>query len=98
MERNIGVVSERQFKILMEITRKRDVDGFPPTIRQMGEAAGINSTSVVNYNLNKLVQRGYLSRERKVSRGYKILVEPSHARLGFNPNEVFAKEPLVSEE
>ena len=46
--------------------------GFPPTIREIGNAVKISSTSVVNYNLNRLVERGYLRREKDVSRGLRL--------------------------
>jgi repressor LexA len=46
--------------------------GFPPTIREIGEATNINSTSVVNYNLNKLVSAGYLARVASKSRGLRL--------------------------
>jgi repressor LexA len=47
--------------------------GFPPSIREIGEECGIGSTSVVNYNLNKLVDAGYIVRSGKVSRGLRIV-------------------------
>jgi repressor LexA len=50
-----------------------DAHGFPPTIRDIGEATGIASTSVVNYNLNKLVTAGYLSRSARSSRGLRLV-------------------------
>jgi repressor LexA len=46
--------------------------GYPPTIREIGRALKISSTSVVNYNLNKLEQLGYLQRNSQVSRGLKL--------------------------
>ena len=46
--------------------------GYPPTIRQIGEAVSISSTSVVNYNLNKLERDGYIMRDLKVSRGVRL--------------------------
>lgn len=48
-------------------------NGFPPTIREIGSATGIDSTSVVNYNLNKLVQAGYLERAESKSRGLRLV-------------------------
>jgi repressor LexA len=45
---------------------------FPPSIREIGKAVGISSTSVVNYNLRRLEERGYLSREKEVSRGLRL--------------------------
>ncbi len=67
-----GKLSPRQVEILRFIGRFSDERGFPPTIREIGEAAAINSTSVVNYNLNILERGGYLVRDLKVSRGVRL--------------------------
>jgi repressor LexA len=57
----------------MEFIRKYlGENGFPPSIREIGKAVGISSTSVVNYNLRRLEERGYLSREKEVSRGLRL--------------------------
>lgn len=66
-------LSEKQRNILRFIETYIDTHGFPPTIRQIGEATGIASTSVVNYNLNKLVAAGYLSRSARSSRGIRLV-------------------------
>src|SRR5215207_9525175 len=65
-------LSERQRSILRFMETYLETQGFPPTIREIGEATGINSTSVVNYNLNKLVDAGYLERASAKSRGIRI--------------------------
>jgi repressor LexA len=49
-----------------------DEHGRPPTIREIGQAVGINSTSVVNYNLGKLEEKGFLDRDPDVSRGLRL--------------------------
>jgi repressor LexA len=46
--------------------------GYPPTIREIGQKLGISSTSVVNYNLNKLKNAGLIERDGQVSRGLKL--------------------------
>ena len=56
--KDFSKLSERQRNMLRYIERYIQDHGFPPTIRQIGENTDINSTSVVNYNLNKLVQAG----------------------------------------
>lgn len=66
-------LSERQKKILRYIQHCYEDTGYPPTIREIGNAVDIASTSVVNYNLNKLEQAGYIAREKKVSRGLRLL-------------------------
>ena len=66
-------LSKRQqhmLRFMHDYTKDR---GFPPSIREIGEECDIGSTSVVNYNLNKLVEAGYLWREGKVSRGLRII-------------------------
>jgi repressor LexA len=65
-------LSDRQRNILRFMETYIDTYGFPPTIRDIGEATGINSTSVVNYNLNKLVTAGYLGRAAGKSRGIRL--------------------------
>jgi repressor LexA len=68
-------LSERQRGILRFMERYVDEFGFPPTIREIGEATDIKSTSVVNYNLNKLVQGGYLARLNRKSRGIRLTAQ-----------------------
>lgn len=62
-------LSKRQQKILQFIWEYREKHDRPPTIREIGKSAEISSTSVVNYNLNRLQELGYLVRESEVSRG-----------------------------
>ncbi len=66
-------LSERQQKILRFMDRYVNANGYPPTIREIGEATQINSTSVVNYNLNKLVKLGYIQRSSTKSRGLRMV-------------------------
>ncbi len=65
-------LTERQQKILDVIQDHIDRLGYPPTIREIGRAVGISSTSVVNYHLNKLKKSGLLQRDGQVSRGLKL--------------------------
>lgn len=66
-------LSDRQRNILRFIDRYIGDNGFPPTIREVGEATDIDSTSVVNYNLNKLVDAGFIDRTAAKSRGLRLL-------------------------
>ncbi len=72
---NLADLSDRQ-RHMLEIIRDFSAEnGYPPTIRQLGEAAGISSTSVVSYNLAILQRKGLLSRDRDVSRGLRLAGE-----------------------
>jgi repressor LexA len=65
-------LSKRQQNILQFTRNYLDEHARPPTIREIGKAVGINSTSVVNYNLGKLEEKGYLDRDPDVSRGLRL--------------------------
>ena len=71
-----GSLSERQKKILEFFYEFQETHNYPPTIREIGKAVEISSTSVVNYNLNRLEEMGFIERERTVSRGIRLL-EPA---------------------
>lgn len=75
MPKDFSKLSKRQQNILYFMHRYTEDTGFPPSIREIGEATDINSTSVVNYNLNKLVDAGYLYRSGRVSRGLRIIAD-----------------------
>ena len=84
-------LSERQQRILEFLNEYIEENGYPPSIREIGTAAGISSTSVVSYNLRRLEQRGYLSRDREVSRGLRLA---STARAQMMP-EAVVRLPLL---
>ena len=65
-------LSDRQSRMLNFIREFAEENQYPPTIREIGEAVGISSTSVVNYNLNKLVEAGLIERNKEVSRGIRM--------------------------
>ena len=66
-------LSDRQQGIYRFTRRFVREKHYPPTIREIGEALDITSTSVVNYNLNILEDKGLIERDREVSRGLKIV-------------------------
>ena len=66
-------LSERHKKILEVLEHYQDNVGYPPSIREIGKEANISSTSVVNYYLDQLEELGYIERDRKVSRGMRLI-------------------------
>ena len=66
-------LSQRQQAILQCIQTFLLDNGYPPSIREIGESVGISSTSVVNYNLNALQRAGLIERDKTVSRGIKLV-------------------------
>ncbi|MXV93081.1 MAG: transcriptional repressor LexA [Chloroflexi bacterium] len=66
-------LSARQQRMLRFMTAFVRENGYPPSIREIGDECHIGSTSVVNYNLNKLVDAGFIERSGRVSRGLRIV-------------------------
>ncbi|MEI6047096.1 MAG: transcriptional repressor LexA [Chloroflexota bacterium] len=55
-------------------------NGLPPTVREIQEKLNISSTSVVDYNLKALEEKGQISRNKKQSRGVVLLNRPKTTR------------------
>ncbi len=61
-------LSERQQNVLNFIRAHMKMRGYPPTVREIGEAVGVKSTSLVTYYLKQLEERGLITREASKSR------------------------------
>jgi len=73
MARRKAGLGERHKKILKFLEKFQNENGFPPSIREIGENTDISSTSVVNYYLNQLEEMHYIERESNVSRGIRLV-------------------------
>ena len=70
-------LSDRQVRMLAFIRSYLEEHQYPPTIREIGKAVGIPSTSVVKYNLERLQEKGFIERSGEVSRGLRLKDGPS---------------------
>jgi repressor LexA len=61
-------LTDRQLEVLRFIARQIEECGYPPTIREIGEALDIRSTNGVNDHLKALERKGFLSRDPVKSR------------------------------
>jgi repressor LexA len=64
--------AERQGQVLDFIEESVRQRGYPPTIREIGEALGIASTNGVRYYLDRLELSGKIRRDRWTSRGIEL--------------------------
>jgi repressor LexA len=58
-------------KILQYLDERMN-QGYPPSIREIGEATDISSTSVVTYYLKQLEEWGYIQRDARFSRALRL--------------------------
>jgi len=67
---------ERQAQMYAFLSDYINTNGYPPTVREIGEALDIPSTSLVSYYLKGLEERGLIDRESSISRGIRLVSNP----------------------
>jgi repressor LexA len=71
------VLTWRQRKVLQVIRDSVQKRGYPPSMREIGEAVGLTSTSSVSYQLSTLQSKGYLRRDAGRPRTVEVRL-PGH--------------------
>jgi len=66
-------LTKRQQVIFDFIKNEIKTKGVPPSIREIGDAAGLSSTSSVHLNLQNLEKKGFISRSKSKTRHIEIL-------------------------
>jgi repressor LexA len=68
-------LTERQTKILDYIRYVTKVRNYPPSVREIGEAVGLSSSSTVHNHLNQLERRGLIKRDPSKSRTVQLVAD-----------------------
>ncbi|MDX2375716.1 transcriptional repressor LexA [Microbacterium sp. LRZ72] len=68
-------LSDKQVAILEVIQRSVQAHGYPPSMREIGDAVGLRSLSSVTHQLNQLELSGYLRRDSGKTRAIEILID-----------------------
>ena len=99
----VPVLTDRQRQIFDFLTTYVDAHGYPPTVREIGEAVGLASPSTVHAHLANLERAGLLKRDPTKPRAIELRREPKALpatdvhRLPL-VGEVAAGGPLLAEE
>lgn len=72
-----GTLTVRQRQILEFIDEQLRSRGFPPSVREIGEAVGLTSPSTVHAHLNSLTALGYLRRDPVKPRAIEVHYDPT---------------------
>ena len=78
-------LTPRQSKIIQVIEDSMQRCGYAPTLREIGEAAGLASTSSVSHHLSSLEKKGYLS--RGAGRPRTAVVRPASAPASLQADQ-----------
>jgi repressor LexA len=65
-------LSQKQQNILIFIEDFLDRNSYPPTVRDIVNGCLLSSTSLVEYHLNILQEKGYIRRKPEISRGIEL--------------------------
>src|SRR5690242_8231375 len=71
-------LTPRQTKVLLSIKDSIEKRGYPPSMREIGEAVGLTSSSSVAHQLRVLEEKGFLKRDPNRPRALSV----------FSPDEV----------
>ena len=66
-------ISDRQKQIYQYIKRTVQEKGYPPSVREIGNAVGLQSSSTVHGHLAKLEDKGYIRRDPTKPRAIEIV-------------------------
>lgn len=72
-EANLPQLTRRQEAILNFIRKNVEEKGYPPSVREIGEAVGLASSSTVHGHLERLQQKGFLRRDPTKPRALELL-------------------------
>lgn len=72
-------LTERQEDILNALKQFIATKGYPPTVRELGEAVGLSSPATTQFHLNKLEDKGYIKKDNAKNRTIELLVPNEYA-------------------
>ena len=88
----------KQTEILEFINRKISSEGYSPSVREIGKAVNLKSTSSVQYHLDNLIKKGLLSKKANLSRSLSNNKRNSTFLSVPIIGEISAGSPLLAEE
>ncbi len=98
-------ISDRQRQILHLIIETVERRGYPPTVREIGDAVGLRSSSTVHSHLSALVDHRYLRRDPSKPRAIEVVDDGSRGDLRRAPvrdvplvGRIAAGTPILAQE
>jgi repressor LexA len=95
-------LTKRQREIFDFVKRYGEEHGYPPTVRDIGKAIGLTSSSTVHAHLANLEKLGVLRRDPTKPRAIEVLVDKAKAAVAPSGlpivGQVAAGQPVLAEE
>jgi repressor LexA len=81
-------LTQRQRRVLEVIHDSIERRGYPPSVREIGEAVGLSSASSVAHQLSVLQKKGWLRRDPNRPRAFDVLLPGDTGRAAPAPSEL----------
>lgn len=81
-------LTARQKSILQIVKQLIAKNGYPPTVREIGEKANLHSPATIHFHLTKLEEKGYIKKGNSKNRTIEILVPNEYLKKNENVIEV----------
>jgi repressor LexA len=91
-------LTQRQHRIVDFIQETVKERGYPPTVREIGEAVGLTSSSSVHSQLDNLERKGYLHRDPTKPRALALSAEPPPSVAVPLVGRIAAGAPMLADE
>ena len=95
MKKKTADLNKREKAILKFIEKQVIEDGYPPSVREIGKAVGLNSTATVHGYLAKLKDKGYIKKEDKKGRTLKLLRGSSGEAIKTADKDFYTQKELI---
>lgn len=82
-------ISTKQLSVLEYIYKTVSAQGYPPTVREIGSAIGLSSTSTVHGHIDRLQKNGFLEKDPTKPRALEV------TKLGLDALGVQDKNPTI---
>ena len=76
-------LTKRQSEIYNYIKQVVQMKGYPPSVREIGEAVGLASSSTVHGHLSRLEEKGYIRRDPTKPRAIEIVSDQTNDNINM---------------
>ena len=90
-----NTLSKRERAILDYIEKQAKINGYPPSVREIGKAVGLRSSATVHGYLAKLEQKGYIKKEAQKGRTLKLLKGSSGKSIEDSKKDFYTGKEMV---
>ena len=95
MPRKKEELNKREKTILKFIEKQLMTDGYPPSVREIGQAVGLSSTATVHGYLERLEKKGYIKKKDKKGRTLRVLKGTTGESKKTSSKDFYTQKELV---